>query len=694
MLFRKHIVSTRTLLQLTVAVFFFVAAVGAAVAATNSGNPPLLVPYTASTVAGNTQYDNANGTGYVAGYAGDSGPAVPTSATSGSAVLNGPLAIAVDSVGNVYIADHGNDVIREVNYATGVINTVAGATPTGCSGVNCSPRSGCVDGALAYQGKVGNGLWGVAVDSFGNVYFSDSSSDTVSVVYRGGTRVADFIKRVNPAGVANSGGSVQVGYVYHIAGTVSLNSCTGVSSNSAGLVMDNLLAFGNTSASGYVPGSSATLNAPTAITLDSAGNIYIHDSGDNTVRVINTQETAQTFFEYTVQPGYMRAITNCNAALTIPCPSLTTQEVGTGINGPTNGIVRLNQINNSFTDAYGNLFQVIGTGGGTAPPGLFGPASYAGGAPLTNLLNAVAPTLTGTFSATETAATVPLADAPTPNMFPLTYGNAYVALGSPVAPGNLGNGFLAVADTNNSDYDIRPGAYVANSAGTMYYLDEHYGEVSRVDQFTSNATAIISSWGGHPRPTASVAGLNTVQNVDALTGQDTNKSNYNLPASFSNPWGCVVGTSSGGAWNTGQQSFDPVGDGCPGLTADISYLGCCGAPASMVNDSVGNLYVEDPFYYQTRELVVGAGEPETVNPNGVGSGPRAGEIRLKLVMLVCAPPTGSSTIRLLAGSAIYTLPVESTATALADPSEAVNVDCCPPSIANCPPWPIPLSSKS
>ena len=65
---------------------------------------------------------------------------------------------------------------------------------------------------------------GVAVDSFGNVYFSDTASRTVSVVYRGGTRVADFVNRVNPAAVAYSGWVVQVGYVYHIAGEINLGN--------------------------------------------------------------------------------------------------------------------------------------------------------------------------------------------------------------------------------------------------------------------------------------------------------------------------------------------------------------------------------------------------------------------------------------------------------------------------------------
>jgi hypothetical protein len=72
MLFRKYIVSTRTLFQLTVALVFFVAAVGAAVAA-GSGNAPLLVPYTMTTVAGTPQYSFAATPGIITGYGGDIG---------------------------------------------------------------------------------------------------------------------------------------------------------------------------------------------------------------------------------------------------------------------------------------------------------------------------------------------------------------------------------------------------------------------------------------------------------------------------------------------------------------------------------------------------------------------------------------------------------------------------------------------
>src|ERR1035441_1927618 len=69
MLFRKHIVSTRTLSQLAVAVVLSVAGVGTAMAA-NSGNAPLLVPYTQVTAAGNAQFIGSN-TAPSGGYTGE-----------------------------------------------------------------------------------------------------------------------------------------------------------------------------------------------------------------------------------------------------------------------------------------------------------------------------------------------------------------------------------------------------------------------------------------------------------------------------------------------------------------------------------------------------------------------------------------------------------------------------------------------
>jgi DNA-binding beta-propeller fold protein YncE len=140
MLFRKHIVSTQALLQLTVAMVFFVGGVGAALAA-NVGIAPLLVPYTINTIAGSPLFPTGLVTAPV-GFAGEGAIATPSLIRqSGAAIMNAPFGQAVDSAGNVYITDTGNDIIREVNAQTGLITTVAGVIPKGCSGSACTVRT-------------------------------------------------------------------------------------------------------------------------------------------------------------------------------------------------------------------------------------------------------------------------------------------------------------------------------------------------------------------------------------------------------------------------------------------------------------------------------------------------------------------------------------------------------------------------
>ncbi len=94
------------------------------------------------------------GTGTVP-YSGDGGPAT-------SAQIHDPLGVAVDSAGNIYIADELNSRIRKVTAATGIITTVAGNGTRGYSG----------DGGPATSGEV-NWPYGVAVDGSGNVYVAD-----------------------------------------------------------------------------------------------------------------------------------------------------------------------------------------------------------------------------------------------------------------------------------------------------------------------------------------------------------------------------------------------------------------------------------------------------------------------------------------------------------------------------------------
>jgi len=169
--------------------------------------------YTISTVAGNA----------TSGYAGDGGPAT-------QADLNNPCGIAVDSSGNLYIADSGNSRIRKVS--AGIISTVAGSGTDGYSG----------DGGSSTQANIDLPC-GVAVDSSGNIYFSQTQG------------MDSAVREASASGTMST-----------IAGTVA----------GAGFSGDGYLA------------SDAQLSGPNAVALDSAHDLYIVDTLNDRVRVIAT----------------------------------------------------------------------------------------------------------------------------------------------------------------------------------------------------------------------------------------------------------------------------------------------------------------------------------------------------------------------------------------------------------------------
>jgi uncharacterized protein (TIGR03437 family) len=113
---------------------------------------------TISVVAGNVQ----------GGSSGDGGAA-------GSALLSNPEQIVFDSTGNLYIADAGNNKIRKIN-PSGVISTVAGTGTPGFAG----------DGGLALSAQLAYPA-GIAVDSSGNLYISDTNNLRVRKVAANGT---------------------------------------------------------------------------------------------------------------------------------------------------------------------------------------------------------------------------------------------------------------------------------------------------------------------------------------------------------------------------------------------------------------------------------------------------------------------------------------------------------------------------
>jgi sugar lactone lactonase YvrE len=214
------------------------------------------------------------GSGF-AGSGGDGGSAL-------SALLNNPTGAAVDAAGNLYIADQHNNKIRVVN-TLGVISTFAGTGSVG-NGGDGGPASAA---ALYYPTSVAlDGLGNLYIADTNNqrirkVNISTGIITTVagsgSVGYGCAAGVATAVGLHNPYGVAADGG----GNIY-IADTY-LQCIRKVASGNITTVAGNGLA--SFSGDGG-PATSAALNYPTGVAVDGIGNIYIADLVNSRVRMI------------------------------------------------------------------------------------------------------------------------------------------------------------------------------------------------------------------------------------------------------------------------------------------------------------------------------------------------------------------------------------------------------------------------
>ncbi len=202
--------------------------------------------------ANNYVIRKVNTSGIISTFAGNHSLSGGYSGDNGAATaaqINSAYYIAADAAGNVYIADNGNSVIRKVN-TSGIITTIAGnyAMPGHCNG----------DGGLATAASLGD-PYGITVDGGGNIYFADL--------------FCSVIRKISPSGIITT-----------IAGNYSLG-------------------MGYSGDGGQA--TDARLNRPYGVAVDGSGNIFIADNDNNVVRKVNTSGIISTVAgNHTLDTGY------------------------------------------------------------------------------------------------------------------------------------------------------------------------------------------------------------------------------------------------------------------------------------------------------------------------------------------------------------------------------------------------------
>jgi uncharacterized protein (TIGR03437 family) len=282
------------------------------------------------------------------GYTGDGGPAT-------QAQLSAPMGLALDSAGDLYIADSGNNAVRKV-LKSGVIVTAAGNGTAGYSGDGGAATAASLEkpegvavatngllyiadtfnnrvrvvslggtiqtaagtGISSYSGDGGSaataGLYlptDVATDSGGNLYIADYGNDRIRQVQQGkiqtvvgGTETEEIFNeapattvRLNgPTGLAVDGS----GDIYIAEGGIGTGTGlaigdykiwkingAGIVSTAAGNGVENYSGDGG-------PATAAQLNMPANIVLDNVGNLYIADSANNRVRKVSASGVITT----------------------------------------------------------------------------------------------------------------------------------------------------------------------------------------------------------------------------------------------------------------------------------------------------------------------------------------------------------------------------------------------------------------
>jgi uncharacterized protein (TIGR03437 family) len=532
----------------------------------------------------------------VAGFGGDSGPAT-------SAQLMSPSGIAVDSAGNLYIADTGNNRIRKV--ANGVITTVAG---NGTAGFGSGGDNGLATSADLNQPQ------GVGVDGSDNLYIADTANNRVRKVVNGvittiaGNGTAGFGSGGDggPANIADLnqpfGIAVDTSGSVYIADT-SNNRIRKVTNG----VITTVAGNGSGGFSGdNGPATGARLNAPRGPAIDSAGNLYIADEGNSRVRKVSNGVITTVAGNGLIGDNGPATSAILGFPGSVAVDSAGNLYVGEGdygrIRKVSGGVITTVSVASGgavAVDAAGNLYFAVNNGvrkfanGVTSAVAGTGTAGFSGdNGPATS-----AELSTPSGIALDSAGNLFISDVSNYRVRKVTNGVITTVAGNGTLGFSGDNGPATIAQLN------RPRGLAVDSGGNLYIADSANNRVRKVSNgvittVAGNGTAGFSGDNGF----ATSAGLNVPTGIAVDAGGSlyfTEVQNERVRKVANG----VITTVAG----NGRQGFG--GDNGPATSGQLDE------PFGLALDAAGNLYVANLGTNRVQVLTP-IGLP-VINPGGV-----------------------------------------------------------------------------
>ncbi len=555
------------------------------------------------------------------GYSGDNGPAT-------GAQLSFPLGLAFDNEGNLYIGDYGNNVVRKVVMATGIMTTIAGNGTAGFSG----------DGGPATAAELSYPR-GLATDTAGNLYIADGSDSIRKVTAQ--TGVIMTVAGSNQFGYSGDGGPAtaaalafpsavatdSAGNLY-IADTDNnvirkVIANTGIITTVAG----NGFGAGTFGNGGYTgdggPATSAELSSPVGAALDSAGNLYIADGNNRVIRMVTATSgiistvagngsgcnslggdggpATSTGFCYpegvTVDAAGDLYIVDAEASRvrevrvsSLPPSAQTATPVFSVPSGDYNGPQTVTV--SDSTPGAAIYVTLDGSTPSTAGQGYLGPISVSGGVTVKAI--AVAPGYTASqfVTAAYTIATEPTAIIAT-------------------AVGDGVSGFYSGGGSPGSAQFGSLTGIAFDRSGNLFFADAGNNVVWEVTAKSGQVSVVAGV--GLPG-TGNNNGLQANAQLNAPAGLAVDGSgnlyiadtNNNVVRKVAAGTGLIT-IYAGGVQNGSTQD---VGDGGPATSAQLNF------PNGLAVDSAGNLYIADNGDNRVRFVAASSGVITTVAGNG------------------------------------------------------------------------------